>query len=67
MSYQKIFSTEDLYDDDAARERVRLVAITTAILNGSYITAHQISNPKLSGIDCVKHAEREVLKEFYSS
>jgi hypothetical protein len=67
MSYQQIITAENLYEDNAGRERVKLVAITTAILNGSYIMAHQLSDAKVSGIDCVKYAEQQVMKEFYPS
>ncbi len=67
MSYQKFLIPEDLYEDDAARERVKLATLTTAILYGSYIIAHRISNTKINGADCVSQAERDVMKEFYQS
>jgi hypothetical protein len=67
MSNQEFFTPEDLYEDPAARERVKLVALTTAILHGSYIIAHQISNIKINGVDCVSQAERDVMKRFYQS
>ena len=67
MSNQEFYCAENLYDDPAARERVRLVALTTAILEGSYLIAHRISDVKINGVDCVKKAEREVIKRFYPS
>ncbi len=67
MSYQEFFTPDDLYEDPAARERVKLAALTTAILHGSYIVAHRLSNVKINGADCVSQAEREVMKRFYQS
>ncbi len=67
MSYQEFFTPDDLYEDPAACERVKLVAITTAILESSFLIAHRSSDNKLNGVDCVKYAEREVMKRFYQS
>jgi hypothetical protein len=67
MSYQEFFTPDDLYEDPAACERVKLVALTTAILHGAYIIAHRISNAKINGAHCVSQAESEVMRRFYQS
>lgn len=67
MSYHEFFTPEDLYEDPAARERVKLTALATAILHGSYIISNRLSNVKINGADCVSQAEREVMKRFYQS